>query len=367
MYMVRLIHLTKKRISQRGAGTKYYIDCSKYSENADSIQANILIRNTNHVAILKAVFTDEMIPKKNKHIVVKIMRSNKGTEREYNIGQELFAHKLHGFTPLNIINWTPEGCTVQCSTATLLVNELYQAPLREGRTDSNLNECIKYICLFSCYDTTNEDNIKITANEPSAKLDTKICQAESDAKNLKKVLVMPYISKGSIEDYSWNTENVHILKNILVHSVLALSVAYDELGFLHGDLHLGNILFKETKMETITYSSSHLGEISINAGGYKVVIMDFEKSETHVDKKPLSNVSFWDNIYIMLTRINTLPSNNEKRIDWENGDIIRFIKEAKKRKYPCERTHIVSIIEMIKLSVFDFFEIRNYKYNPDDV
>jgi len=321
--MVRLIHLTKKRISQRGAGTKYYIDCSKYSENTESIRANALIRNTNHVAILKAVFTDDMIPKKNKHIVVKIMRSNKGIEHEYNIGQELFTHKLHGF--------------------------------------------IKYICLFSCYDTTNEDNIKITANEPSTKLDTKICQGEHDEKNMKMVLLMPYIPKGSVEDYPWNSENVNILKNILIHSVLALSVAYDELGFLHGDLHLGNILFKETKMKTIAYSSSHLGEISINTGGYKVVIMDFEKSETHVDKTPLSKVSFWDNIYIMLTRINTLPPNNEKRIDWENGDIIRFIKEAKKRKYPCERRHIVSIIEMIEMSVFDFFEIRNYKYDPDDV
>ena len=45
------------------------------------------------------------------------------------------------FTPLNIINRTPEGRPVQCSSATLLVNELYQAPLKEGHPDSNLHGC----------------------------------------------------------------------------------------------------------------------------------------------------------------------------------------------------------------------------------
>jgi hypothetical protein len=45
------------------------------------------------------------------------------------------------YTPLNIINRTPGGRPVQCSRATLLVNELYQAPLFEGRPDSNLHGC----------------------------------------------------------------------------------------------------------------------------------------------------------------------------------------------------------------------------------
>lgn len=321
--MVRIIHLRKRRISQRGAGTKYYIDCSKYSENAESLQTNTLIRNTNHVAILKAVFTDDSIPKKNKHIVVKIMRSNKSSEREFIVGQELFAHKLHGF--------------------------------------------IKYVCLFSCYDTTNEDNSEITAQGPSTKLETKICQAEHVEKNLKKVLVMPYIQKGSIEDYVWNSENIHILKNILIQAVLALSAAYDAVGFLHGDLHLGNILFKETKIGTITYKSGRLGEISIDTQGYKVVIMDFEKSETHVDKTGISNTSFWNDIYMMLNRVNTLAPNNGERMNWENDEIIQFLKEARKRKYMCERTHIVRLIEMIDDSEFDFFEIRYSQYNPDDI
>ena len=124
------------------------------------------------------------------------MRSSKSAEREFNIGQELFNHKLLGF--------------------------------------------IKYICLFSCYDTTNEDNIPIKATDSATKIDSKICQTEHTEKNLKKVIVMPYIQKGSIENFIWNSENVIILKNILIQSVISLAIAYDTIEFLHGDLHLLN-------------------------------------------------------------------------------------------------------------------------------
>ena len=320
--MVHYIHLKKRRISQRGAGTKYYIDCSKYSENADDIQPNTLIRNTNHVAILKAVFIDNA-PKKNKHIVVKIIRSNKGAEHEFDIGQTLYANKLMGF--------------------------------------------IKYTCLFSCYDTTNEDHSEITAREPATKIDSKICQAPYNEKTLKKVIVMPYIQKGSVEDFGWNSGNVHILRNILIQAVLSLSVAYDEIGFLHGDLHLGNVLFKETNQRTISYVSSDLGNISIEPAGHKVVIMDFEKSETHEEKTAVANVSFWDNIYVMLNRVNTLSPNNGQRLSWDDSEIIRFLREAKKRKYPCIREHIVRLHEMMEKSEFDFFEVCEYKYCADDV
>ena len=67
--MVLFTHLKKRRISQRGTGTKYYINCSSYSENADSIQTNTLNRNTNHVAILRAIITDDIIQKKTNTLL----------------------------------------------------------------------------------------------------------------------------------------------------------------------------------------------------------------------------------------------------------------------------------------------------------
>ena len=47
----------------------------------------------------------------------------------------------YGFTPLNIINRTPKGHPVQCSRATLPENQLYQAPIKDGRPDSNVHRC----------------------------------------------------------------------------------------------------------------------------------------------------------------------------------------------------------------------------------
>jgi hypothetical protein len=57
------------------------------------------------------------------------------------------------FTPLNIINRTPKGHQVQCSSATLPENQLYQAPIKDGRperdpkgvttlVDTNVHRCI---------------------------------------------------------------------------------------------------------------------------------------------------------------------------------------------------------------------------------
>jgi len=48
---------------------------------------------------------------------------------------------ISSFTPLKIYNGTPEGCLTRDSRATLPINELYQAPIKDGRPDSNLHRC----------------------------------------------------------------------------------------------------------------------------------------------------------------------------------------------------------------------------------
>lgn len=317
-------HLKKVRTSQRGAGTKYYIDCSSYQTNADTIQPETLIRNTNHVAIIKAVASDDNIRKKNKHIVVKIMRSSKSAEREFYIGQLLHESGLTGF--------------------------------------------IKYICLFSCYDNTSDENTKIAEADSSRPTHSNICHADQIPQNLKKVLVMPFIKHGSIENYPWNPNNVYILKSLLIQSVVALATAYDEIKFLHGDLHLGNVLFKETKRNTIGFSSTRLGNFSIETNGYKVVIMDFEKSETKegisMTQLGVANASFWNNIYMMLSRVNTLPPYQGEKLNWEDDDVLRFVKDARKRKLPCENEQILTLQALIQNSNFEFITVIQYSYNP---
>ena len=86
-----------------------------------------------------------------------------------------------------------------------------------------------------------------------------------------------------------------------------------------------------------------------------------------MEKTAISNVSFWNDIYVMLTRVNTLSPNHGNKLNWENSEIIRFVKEAIKRKYSCERAHIVRLYEMIEQSEFEFFELCDLKYDANDL
>jgi uncharacterized protein (UPF0335 family) len=67
-------------------------------------------------------------------------------------------------TPLNNLNRTPEGGAVQCSRATLPVNELYQTPPERGRPDSNLHGC-KHA--FADVSTNTSENSPISHSQPS--------------------------------------------------------------------------------------------------------------------------------------------------------------------------------------------------------
>lgn len=51
-------------------------------------------------------------------------------------------------------------------------------------------------------------------------------------------------------------------------------------GFLHTDIHLGNVLMKPTIAKNVIYFNT-----TISLYGYKIVIMDFEHSFIGVDKK----------------------------------------------------------------------------------
>jgi len=199
--------LHKKQFSKYGGGEKYYIDCTTYAQNSDSIEIQDFIRYTkkSDIAVLTAVANDETIKKKNRHIVVKIGPTNRVTKEEFYFGKRLSETKIPGF--------------------------------------------IKYICLFSCYDDTKAGSTYIEPNK------IKICSASAKTeKNRKDVLVMPLIQEGSFDNYQWTNEDIPLLKCLMIQSVLSLGSAFETAGFIHGDSHLGNILFKKTKSETITYS-----------------------------------------------------------------------------------------------------------------
>ena len=95
-----------------------------------------------------------------------------------------------------------------------------------------------------------------------------------DSKLINTILVMPYMKLESIYNYNWNTNNFNILKNVIKHIVMSILYARYKIGFIHCNLHRGNILVKQTTKETISYGE--LGEV--NLLGYMPIIMDYDMS-----------------------------------------------------------------------------------------
>jgi hypothetical protein len=288
-----------------GNGRKYYIDCSTYMKTRNPIEiASIIKRDKqNDIAIIDVIAKDETI--KNNHIVIKIGKSNKTTMQEYEIGK--LVNKIPGF--------------------------------------------IKYTCLFRCYDNTGE---KIDTHEPL----TKICDASNSAKNEKDVLVMQYIQHGSIGGTNWKNDNIDILKNLLIQTMFSLALAFDKVGFVHQDLHWGNVLFTETKTREITYNFT-CDSITIPTNGYKPVIMDFEKA---VDGQT-NLVLFWSDLLTFFQKSAGLRNENNELVLWNNEIVIRQIKKIMK-------TPVINVVKLAGViqqqSDFDFINVHPMpKYDPN--
>ena len=309
--------LIKKRYTGRGSGDKYYVDCSQYAENSESLEMKNLLKNTKKpdVAILKALATNETIKKKNRHIVVKISRTKVDASKEY-----------------------------------MAIKEY-----RIGESLKNISGFIQYICLFACFDDTNTKFDSINAGENPIPVETKICSAtEKIDENWKYVLVMPYIQEGSLESHNWTSNNVELLKNLMIHTILSLINAFETVGFVHNDLHWGNILFKRTKMKEIQYEFTNNKQMTFQTMGYKVVIMDFEKSYIGENNPVL----LWVNLLTFFQKIAGLQNENNEMIIWYNKKVISMIENMINKKMSVDNNNIVKLIKLINDSNIEFVDIR---------
>ncbi len=111
------------------------------------------------------------------------------------------------------------------------------------------------------------DQIKNIINNKKTISDYKICHHSDD---MVEILVMIEYNLGSIYDYEWNKNNFELLKNVIKQVIFSIINAYNKKGFIHGDLHSGNILLKPKRNSNIIYENKLLDIIDL-----KVVIMDF--------------------------------------------------------------------------------------------
>jgi hypothetical protein len=299
----------KRRYYKNDGANKYHIDCLKLEKRVDSIEVSIenVIQNVDDVSILRAVLDNAEITKINRNIVIKIGKVNKTIETEYNTGKILENAKIIGY--------------------------------------------INFMCIFDCYDNTF-DNIKKNKLK-------KICSGEKTDGQQKSVLIMPFIQDGSIKNFNWSNDNFDILKSVLQQIIMSSLTAYEKCGFIHNDLHLDNILLKKTKKDVIRYDKK-----DIKTCGYKIVIMDFDRSFINIDIE--SGIDFyWLNLYNVLSRVNTdLDRPNGDKIIMDNiTKITSFIENQRTNKK--SYMNAIKLLDIINDSTFSIIQKPKFVYNPN--
>lgn len=160
---------------------------------------------------------------------------------------------------------------------------------------------IDIFCFFTCNENSNY-----------------LCNPKEQS--TMSVLLMEYIEEGNMRDFNfYNTPLAFYscMKQVLLSMI---ELCYNQ-GFYHNDLHAGNVLVKSTKEKTIQYTIDNK-IYTIETNGYKVVIMDFEKSVLiHKPKTTYYNKDFLQNdIYRFIIDIMT----NSKTITFDKEQLIQI-------------------------------------------
>lgn len=122
----------------------------------------------------------------------------------------------------------------------------------------DINCFITYVCYFSC-----KNNIQNILYNKS------ICSNDG---NKIYVLIMKEYKLGDMKKYNWNKDNFIMLLSLIKCIMISLYMAFKKYGFIHNDVHFGNILIKETTRKELLFDE----RISVKLYGYEPKIMDFE-------------------------------------------------------------------------------------------
>jgi hypothetical protein len=212
--------LNKNSDALSRVNSKYYLNCPDVGQTKQWIKEFEKLSTTDEKAILTAVLKENILDK-HSHIVIKI-GNKQSIDKEYSIGKKL--QSIPGF--------------------------------------------IRYICKTEC-----NDDIKKYKNINKK---TTIC---SNNKNdpIVHLLIMSYLPLGSMRVFDWEN-HIDAFRSCWKQLITSLYIAFKTHGFLHIDIHLGNVLIKQTKKKSIKYSDRN-----IVCHGYEIVIMDFENSFVNVD------------------------------------------------------------------------------------
>jgi hypothetical protein len=132
---------------------------------------------------------------------------------------------------------------------------------------ANLPGFIKFLCAFTC-----ADNFK-TILQQNFVTRPYICNGSGNGIGC---IVMSYYPLKSLDTYSWKKHQIALFKNVLTHVCFTLCYAYETIGFVHTDLHAGNVVLRETKKKII-----HYGQIELPLLGIYGMVMDLQRCQAH--------------------------------------------------------------------------------------
>lgn len=153
----------------------------------------------------------------------------------------------------------------------------------------NCPNFIKFFCTFTCMDNLNTVPKRSFVKPPF------ICSGGPDEMG---VIVMPFYPLGCLNTLHWNENQLEALKSVIKQVCYASLYAYEKHGFIHPDLHTGNVLIRKTKKKAIEYGEYRIPVID----GMYAIIMDLENREP---KKTIQK-----SLHTFLNLCNNLSSNS---------------------------------------------------------
>ncbi len=148
----------------------------------------------------------------------------------------------------------------------------------------NCPNFMKYLGFFQCKDDSN--NYSKNKNLPHY-----FCQKDGSTNGF---IFMDYFELGSLDKYKPknNNELISIINQILASLILA----YVNLGFLHNDLHYGNVLVKKTSNPYFIYKIKN-EIIKVETHGIQIVFFDFDRATLSLNK---NNIPSYNNFSIQI-------------------------------------------------------------------
>ena len=168
---------------------------------------------------------------------------------------------------------------------------------------------VKFLCFFTC----DDDYLSVEKT---------LCKGPG---NVMKIIIMPYFEMGSL--ISHKLSNINQLRSVLKQIFLTIMEANRKIGFIHGDLHPGNIVLKKTKSSSTIYDLCELGFHIIPTYGIRSLIMDFEGSDIESNNDAFSEAMYIQKIDTDFEKLFTILKVNERINKLTLAPIIIFINE----------------------------------------